>query len=134
MILGFLLVLHLLGAFLWVGGVTAAAMMSRRRRGVDDASLGPWDLLERDFLFKLGFPGMVLVLLTGVGLLSSSPEYFLRQGWLHAKLACAAFLVVLSVLLALARRGSAPARTALLQGLFICGVCAVLFLAVIKPF
>lgn len=105
--------------------------MSRARRAVDDASLGPWDLLERDFLFKLGFPGMVLVLLSGVGLLSSSPEYFLRQGWLHAKLACVALLVVLSVLV---RRGSAPARVALLQGLFLFGFCVVLLLVVLKPF
>ncbi len=86
---------------------------------------------------------MVLVLLTGVGLLSSSPEYFLRQGWLHAKLALVALLAALTLVAAIrrgssrrgpVRRGSAPARIDLLEGLFFFGVCAVLLLAVLKPF
>ncbi|MEK7657141.1 MAG: hypothetical protein AAB412_05250 [Elusimicrobiota bacterium] len=76
---------------------------------------------------------MGLVLLTGAGLLSSSPEYFLRQGWLHAKLACVALLAALTLVAAI-RRGAAPARAGLVHGLFWALVSAVLLLAVLKPF
>lgn len=137
MILGFLLVLHLLGAFFWVGGFSAAAWMLRRREGSQGAA--PWERLERDFLFKGGYAGMGIVLLSGTGLIAASPEYFLRQGWLHAKLACVALLTALSVLLALAREkgplGAAfRSRAALFQGGFWALVCAVLLLAVLRPF
>ena len=133
--------LHVLGLILWVGGMFAAGrVLIDHARGGSGAPAILADL-ERTFLFRVGHPGMLLVLATGIGMLALNPAYYLSEYWMHAKLAFTALAVAASIVLTSSARrlhedpGAVGTRALnLWRGLLMAAVTAVLVLVFLKPF
>ena len=60
----------------------------------DEVSNDRFKTMERKLYRGIMTPSMVVVLILGGWLISFNPEYYLSQGWLHAKLTLVALLVV----------------------------------------
>jgi putative membrane protein len=62
----------------------------------DDASNERFKIMERKLFFGIMTPGGVITVALGLWLLALTPD-FLQQGWMHAKLALVAILIVYHV-------------------------------------
>lgn len=82
-----LLVVHIFGIVFWVSGllVTSMALTRHTQESSADARQA-LARLERIFLRGLADPGALLVILAGIGLISTKPSYYLHAPWLHIKL------------------------------------------------
>lgn len=132
---GWLKVVHLLGVVLWTG---SALHVSRGLAGVirmpEAARPAVLSWLRRTQLF-VGFPGLLLTLAAGIGMLVEEPEY-LRQPWMHAKLGLVTLMIGAEVLLlALVNKyRAAPGGAGLPRvlhaglGLLLLGVLSAVFL------
>jgi len=87
MVFNGILVFHLIGLVLWVGGLLAVTQVfilhSQEASPEARAALGR---LETRLLKRLAHPGAVVMLVTGPLLVLTNAAYYLRAGWFHAKL------------------------------------------------
>ena len=147
--LPFLLLLHLVGLVVFVGGAFAQQrfMKMSAKAGLSPAVRDEYERLSAAIVTKVEVPGMFAQVFTGVGIIVLQP-YLLQQHWLHAKLTAVVLLLVLShlemfnarrLVRARASRGDAAAdeiaarkkRHALLGGVGTVLVVAVLVLATV---
>jgi protoporphyrinogen IX oxidase len=141
MIYPLLMTLHVAGVILWIGGAYAAATALLKRARLAEDSTAALTSLERDFLFKGCHPGMLLAIVSGVGMILFNASHFLREGWLHAKLFFALFLVGLSVALTKAHRKlgepekGVPERSIIIyRALLSAAAVIILLLVFLRPF
>src|SRR5208337_755178 len=95
--LAWVLVFHLIGLVFWLGSLLVVTHVlaihteepSREAR----AALGR---LEMKLLQGMAHPGAALMVITGITLIAGSPQY-LREHWLHAKLALVIVLIILDL-------------------------------------
>jgi putative membrane protein len=59
----------------------------------DQVSKDRFKIMERKLYRGIMTPSMVLVIALGAWMITLNPNYYLTQGWMHAKLALVAFLV-----------------------------------------
>jgi|GEM_PF-2311783 len=114
---------HILGVVLWLGGLMAAGLM----RGADQPGQAS---TQKRAMAAMALPGVVLVLVGGVGLLArNGVSHINGAGWFHTKMLLVLLLITLHVLVAMGKlRGVWLTAVA---GLL--GVCAIV-LAHLKPF
>ncbi|MBC7173472.1 MAG: CopD family protein [Polyangiaceae bacterium] len=76
--------LHLFGAILWVGGISAVAIVAvALPERVQKEAIGA----VRGAVTRVATPGMILSFIGGLGmLLPNFTTVYARQGWMHAKL------------------------------------------------
>jgi uncharacterized membrane protein len=87
-----LLLIHVVAATIWIGGGVTVSLIGARARGSDDP------LVVRDFSRLLSYlglrvftPAVILVLLSGIGIVLADSEWAFTQTWVL--LAIAAFVV-----------------------------------------
>ena len=59
----------------------------------DQVSKDRFKIMERKLYRGIMTPSMVLVIALGAWMITLNPNYYLTQGWMHAKLALVAFLI-----------------------------------------
>lgn len=59
----------------------------------DQISKDRFKIMERKLYRGIMTPSMIVVIALGTWLITLNPEYYLSQGWMHAKLALVTFLV-----------------------------------------
>jgi uncharacterized membrane protein len=147
--LPFLLLLHLIGLVVFIGGAFAQQQFMKRsaKTGLATAVRDEYERLSAAIVTKIEVPGLFAQVFTGVGIILLQP-YLLQQHWLHAKLTAVVLLLVLShlemfnarrLVRARAERGDAAAdeiasrkkRHALLGAVVTVLVVAVLVLATV---
>jgi putative membrane protein len=129
-----LLVVHVLGFFLWVGGLLATSMsLTRHTQETESAARDALARLERIFLRGLADPGALLTIVAGVGLISTNSHYFLHAPWLHIKLTLVLFLIGLHGLVAVRTKRFAAGRLVLQRGQarFMVVATLLLFLSIL---
>ncbi|HEV2424770.1 MAG TPA: CopD family protein [Terriglobia bacterium] len=139
--LNWALVAHVIGIIYWLGGLVAAAHILMRLGNESSpearAALGNF---ENKLLKRIVHPGAAVTVLAGIGILLADPEY-LRQTWLHVKLALVVILIAVDLLLTARFRAAQAGKAAIepKQAKLLYGSVAVLLffivvLAVLKPF
>lgn len=78
---------HLIGIVLWFGSLLQVTrMLKSHARAPEGARATLHDIERRTQLF-IGFPGLLIVLLTGIHMLmQGDPAAYFKQGWFHMKL------------------------------------------------
>jgi len=91
--------LHIVGVVVWFAGLFYLVRLFIYHREADDlepsirtAFQAQYALMERRLANIITTPGMVLAVVCALGLLSVNPTW-LKQGWMHAKLALVAALL-----------------------------------------
>jgi uncharacterized membrane protein len=137
--LAWLLAAHVLGVILWAAGVFGAgrALIDHARLGTASPELSA---VERRLLLRCAHPGMTLAIVAGAWAISLNPNYYLKEGWMLAKLAAAALAVAATIVLSVAskRMITAPASAGerslqIWRGLFMGAIAAALVLVFVKP-
>lgn len=91
-----LLVVHIFGIVFWVSGLLVTSMaLTRHTQESSPEARQALARLERIFLRGLADPGALLVILAGIGLISTKPSYYLHAPWLHIKLTFVILLIAL---------------------------------------
>ncbi len=137
---GLAIATHLLGMVLWIGGVSAAALIAAAAAREGDAGK-PAIAAARRAVLMLATPGMLLAWIAGLSyLVPNFTTFYARAGWMHGKLTLvlvlSAITGVLTGHLRKAAAGKKAASPGLLGGLAIAVVAImaiVVFLAVLKP-
>jgi len=81
-----LLVVHIFGILLWVGGLLVTSMaLTRHSQETSADARQALARLERIYLRGLADVGALLVILAGISLIMTKPSYFLHAPWLHIK-------------------------------------------------
>ena len=108
-----LILLHLLGFAAFLGGAFAQQqfMKMSAKAGLAAAVRDEYERLAAAIVTKAEVPGMFAQVVTGVVMVLQQPEY-LKQHWLHGKLAAVAALLVLSHLEMFNARRLVKARAA----------------------
>jgi protoporphyrinogen IX oxidase len=124
-----LLVGHILGFVLWVGGLLVTSMaLTRHTQETESAAQKALARLERIFMRGLADPGALLTIVAGVSLISTNAHYFLHAPWLHIKLTFVLFLIGLHGLVAMRTKRFATGKIVLQRGQARFMVIATLFL------
>jgi putative membrane protein len=124
-----LLVGHILGFALWVGGLLVTSMaLTRHTQETDLAAREALARLERIFMRGLADPGALLTIVAGVSLISTNAHYFLHAPWLHIKLTFVLFLIGLHGIVAMRTKRFATGKIVLQRGQARFMVIATLFL------
>jgi putative membrane protein len=135
------LVFHLTGLVFWLGTLLVVthilAIHSEEPSPEARATLGR---LEMKLLQGLAHPGAALMVISGIILIGENPHY-LREHWLHAKLALVALLVILDLRVYFLTAASLAGRVVLrrrecmtLHGVISLVFFAILILVLLKPF
>ncbi len=64
----------------------------------DETSIVRFKIMERRLYYGITWPAAILTTLLGIWLLSYNPEYYLKAGWMHAKLTLVVILWIYHVL------------------------------------
>jgi putative membrane protein len=142
MLFSWILVFHLIGLVLWVGGLLAVTQVlifhSQEASPEARAALGR---LEARLLNRLAHPGAALVLIAGPWLVLTNTAYYLHAGWFHAKLILVVVLAGLDWLACRRTRALVTAQAPIerRQGLVLhiaigSVFVALLVLVLLKPF
>ena len=135
------LVFHLTGMVFWLGSLLVVthilAVHSEEPSAEARATLGR---LEMKLLKGLAHPGAALMVISGIILIGEDPHY-LREHWLHAKLALVALLIILDLRVYFLTAGSLAGTAELrrrecmaLHGGISLVFFAILILVLLKPF
>ena len=127
-----LLVVHLPGMVLWVGGLLVATLILASHAEESGAEAGAALTRMGQKLFR-GFihPGAAIAVVTGILLILSNPDFYLSAGWLHAKLFLVLILVVLNLRIYFRAKAFYAGKLQLTRGECIAShaAVAVIFLA-----
>lgn len=134
------LVFHVVGIVLWLGGLLfLSRMLGIHATEARDVQVRlSW--MEFRLYHFVTLPGLVITLITGLGMLALEPMLLQGQSWLHAKLTVVAALIGVDQILRvklLALRAQ-PALTSpkpfkILHGLIGLALIASVILAIVRP-
>ena len=112
-LLPFLLLFHLVGLAVFLGGAFAQQqfMKMSAKAGLATAVRDEYERLSAAIVTKVEVPGLFAQVFTGVAIVLLQP-YLLQQHWLHAKLTAVVLLLVLSHLEMFNARKLVKARAA----------------------
>ncbi len=85
---------HLIALISWFAGIFyLPRLFVYHALATEQATRDHLKIMERK-LYRFITPFMVLTIVFGIAMILTNPDYYLRAGWLHAKLALVALLVV----------------------------------------
>lgn len=86
--------IHLMAMVTWFAGIFyLPRLFVYHAMAEDQPSIERFKVMERKLYRGITTPSMVATLIFGFWLLGTNAEYYLQQGWLHAKLVLIAVLV-----------------------------------------
>lgn len=87
---------HIIAVICWFAGLFyLPRLFVYHAQSTDSTSIERFKIMERKLYRGIMWPSMVLTLVLGVAMLLNAPDYYyLKQGWLHAKLALVTLLIV----------------------------------------
>lgn len=86
--------IHLMAMVTWFAGIFyLPRLFVYHAMAEDEPSIERFKVMERKLYRGITTPSMVVTLVFGFWLLGTNAEYYLAQGWLHAKLVLIAILV-----------------------------------------
>ena len=86
--------IHLMSMVTWFAGIFyLPRLFVYHAMAEDQPSIERFKVMERKLYRGITTPSMVVTLVFGFWLLGTNAEYYLQQGWLHAKLVLIAILV-----------------------------------------
>lgn len=86
--------LHLIAVICWFAGIFyLPRLFVYHALATEQATRDHFKIMERK-LYRFVTPFMLLTLVFGVAMIVQNPTYYLRAGWLHAKLALVLLLFV----------------------------------------
>lgn len=139
--LAWLLVFHLLGVIFWIGSLLIVTRILAIHTA--EASAEARDSLariERMLFNRMAHPAAAVVVLAGVGLIMTNPN-FLREHWLHAKLLLVVLMIGLDLWLYKRASDFQAGRESLsrgdcmaFHGTIAVTLLAILILVLVKPF
>jgi putative membrane protein len=84
---------HLIAVVCWFAGIFyLPRLFVYHAMASEQATRDHLKIMERK-LYRFTTPFMVLTILFGVALILQNPDYYLKAGWLHAKLALVVLLI-----------------------------------------
>ncbi len=90
------LVFHVLGIVFWLGGLLVVThVLAADTEASSEEAHQTLGRLESKLFNGIIHPGAAIVLISGLGLLTSNPHYYLDAPWLRVKLVLVAVLIVL---------------------------------------
>jgi uncharacterized membrane protein len=102
-------------------------------------SLNKFIRFEKQNYYMIHFPGIVLLLVSGIWMLTEHMEYF-KQGWFHAKLLFVFILIITDVVLFFQLKKYDELtekfwrKYKIIRVVFILGFLSLIFLASVRPF
>ncbi len=93
------LTFHLLGVILWTGGLLMVSRMAAYHTA-EPLEVQPrlaW--IEGRLYWLVTVPGMVITVLTAIGVIATSPVAYGAEGWFHKKMALVLFLAFLHMVM-----------------------------------
>ena len=88
------LVFHILGFVFWIGGLLVeTSLLAQHTQEASPDTRQALGRLELRLLRGMATPGALLAVVTGIVLIFTNPSYYLRAGWLHAKLVLVVILI-----------------------------------------
>ncbi len=136
-VVGWVLVLHIAGVVMWIGGLFFALAAAN---GAPEAAEAKAERgrLARKAMRAQAHPGAALVILSGALLLYLAPGAA-TAGWLHAKLLLVLLLIVADLGLTLRLRRMpehvpSPSQLGMFHGIIGLLFALILILALVKPF
>lgn len=86
---------HLIALVAWFAGLFyLPRLFVYHVDATDEVSLNRFDIMERRLYFGIMWPAAVLATGLGIWLLMSAPGYYLKAGWMHAKIGLVVLLWV----------------------------------------
>lgn len=88
------LVVHIVGLVFWIGGLlVATSMLAQHAQQSTSEARQALGAVEMRLLKAMANPGAFLSVITGIVLILTNSSYYLRAGWLHAKLVLVVILI-----------------------------------------
>ncbi|WP_221792924.1 protoporphyrinogen oxidase HemJ [Oceanobacter mangrovi] len=85
---------HIIAVITWFAGIFYLPRLYVYHAMADDqASRERFKIMERKLYRGIMWPAMMVVIALGLWLISFNPDYYLKSGWMHAKLTLVALLV-----------------------------------------
>jgi putative membrane protein len=136
--IGWVLVAHIAGVVLWIGGLFMALAAMSLAAGEASETRATRARLAQKGMRGLAHPGAALVILSGALLMYLAPGAAMA-GWLHAKLLLVALLIVADLMLTLQvrrmpEREPAAGQVGMFHGIVGLLFALILVLALVKPF
>jgi putative membrane protein len=136
--LPWLIVLHVTGAVLWLGGLAAAAFVLAQHTQASAADArAALAALEKKFLRALADPGAGVAILAGIALVWTNSSYYLNARWMQGKLALVLLLIGLHGVIGVRAKQHAAGKIVLRRRdalLLFVGVLALLVLLLAATF
>jgi protoporphyrinogen IX oxidase len=86
---------HIMSVITWFAGIFYLPRLFVYHAMSDDQiSKDRFVVMERKLFKGIMTPSAIATVLFGSWLIASAPDYYLRQGWLHAKLTLVALLII----------------------------------------
>lgn len=86
---------HIMSVITWFAGIFyLPRLFVYHAMAEDQISKDRFVIMERKLFKGIMTPSAIATILFGSWLIASAPDFYLRQGWLHAKLALVALLIV----------------------------------------
>lgn len=86
---------HIMSVITWFAGIFYLPRLFVYHAMSDDQiSKDRFVVMERKLFKGIMTPSAIATVLFGSWLIASAPDYYLRQGWLHAKLSLVALLII----------------------------------------
>ena len=89
------LTFHLLGMILWTGGLLTVSRMAAYHTAEASVVKPRLAWVEGRLYWLVTVPGMIITLITAMGILSASPLPYGDFGWFHTKMGLVALLLIL---------------------------------------
>lgn len=87
--------LHLISLISWFAGIFyLPRLFVYHAMSSDQISHDRFVVMERKLFRGIMTPAAIATVATGVWMISLAPDYYLQQGWLHAKLALVALVII----------------------------------------
>ncbi|MGH9412510.1 MAG: CopD family protein [Terriglobales bacterium] len=138
-VVSWVLVFHIAGIVLWIGGLFYALSVARSGRGDDGTAVKQQRAeLAQKAMRALAHPGAAITIVAGAYLFYLLPAVRMAA-WLHAKLLLVAILIVFDILLTVRVRRMPKQETAskelgVLHGAIALVFFLILIMVLIKPF
>ncbi len=88
------LVVHILGLVFWIGALLIVTnLLAQHAQETSPEVRQAFGRLEMRLFRGMANPGALLTVITGITLILTNRSYYLRAGWLHAKLVLVAVLI-----------------------------------------
>lgn len=134
--------LHIIAVVCWFAGLFyLPRLFVYHAQTTDSAGRERFKIMERKLYLGIMWPSLILTVVFGTAMLALNPHYYFAQGWMHAKLALVAGLIVYHLLCGRYLKALQQDRSEKSHVFFrvfnelpVLALIAIVILVVVKPF